>query len=135
MSYHQTIVLGNLGADPEITEFPESGNKVCNFSLAVNEEFTTRSGEEKKRTTWYRCSAWNGTGDAIKQYRKKGDPLLVIGTMRFDPVDPEDNTGKGVYPKLIVQRAKFINTGRNGNGGASVTVEQDLVDDEEEIPF
>jgi len=136
MSYHQTIVEGNLGSDPELHQVGE--RHVCNFSIAVNEKFPKSDGTEMEITTWYRCSAWNGTARAIAEYKKKGDPILVIGKMRFDR-DKEDD--KIIYPKLNVISADFIATGRSSNGGSSTQVringqtESAPTVEEDEIPF
>ena len=56
MSYHQTIIVGNLGGDPDL-KYMESGSAVCNFSAAVSERWTDRkSNEPREKTTWYRVA-------------------------------------------------------------------------------
>lgn len=50
MSVSKTILLGNLGSDPEIRTF-DNGNKVANFSLATSESYTDKSTGEKKTIT------------------------------------------------------------------------------------
>ena len=128
MSFHMTIVEGNLGADPEVVEF-ESGNKVVNFPVAVNEKFINRAGEKVERVTWYRVQAWGNTGKAVADYKEKGDPVVVIGNMRYDP--GRDENGEEIkdgcyYPKLVAQQVKFIST---GNGNLSLTEERVLTSD------
>ena len=136
MSFHQTVVEGNLGSNPELTQVGD--RHVCNFSVAVNEKFNKSDGTEMEITTWYRCSAWNGTARAIAEHKKKGDPILVVGKMRFDK-DKEND--KIIYPKLNVQFADFISTGRSSGNGSSTQTrivgqgEPAPTAQEDEIPF
>ena len=58
MNIAQITVSGNIGQQPEIKEV--NGTKVANFSIAVNEGYTTKSGEKVEKTHWYRCEAWDG---------------------------------------------------------------------------
>ena len=45
MSYHQTIVVGNLGGDPEL-KYTQAGRAVCNFSVAVSERWIIEGGQD-----------------------------------------------------------------------------------------
>ena len=47
MAINKVIVIGNLGANPEIRTLPKSGQKVSNFSLATTERFTDRNGDKQ----------------------------------------------------------------------------------------
>ena len=76
-SFHETVVLGNVGNTPTLRYF-DGGAAVCNFSVAVNEVFGT-GDERKEKVTWYRASAWNRTAEVAQQYLHKGDQVLVSG--------------------------------------------------------
>lgn len=79
MTWHQTIIVGNLGQDPEM-RYLQDGTSVCTFSVAVNERWTDRrSGERRERTTWYRVNAWRDLGETCNQYLAKGRQVMVIG--------------------------------------------------------
>ena len=52
MNLAQIMVSGNIGQQPEIKDV--NGTKVANFSIAVNENYKTKSGEKKENTHWYR---------------------------------------------------------------------------------
>jgi len=71
MSFQTLIIAGNLGRDPEMRYTP-SGQAVTNFSVAVNESFTSSSGERIQRTIWFRVSAWGKQAETCNQYLKKG---------------------------------------------------------------
>ena len=55
-SVNKVIIMGNLGKDPEIRNFP-NGGKICNFSVATSETWRDRnSGEKQERTQWHNIS-------------------------------------------------------------------------------
>lgn len=81
MSWHQTIVVGNLGQDPQFNYLP-SGTAVCNFSLAVNEAWNDRqSNERREKTTWYRVAVYGRQAETVNQYLRKGSQVMVIGNV------------------------------------------------------
>ena len=81
MSWHQTIIVGNLGGDPEL-RYLQSGRAVCNLSVAVNESWRDRnSGEQRERTTWYRVAAWGPLAETCNTYLSKGSQVMVIGNV------------------------------------------------------
>jgi single-strand DNA-binding protein len=59
MSVNKVIVIGNLGANPEVRALP-SGQNVANFSLATTERFTDRNGAKQERTDWHPSSHSDG---------------------------------------------------------------------------
>jgi single-strand DNA-binding protein len=91
MSFHTTIIVGNLGRDPEMRYTP-SGQAVTSFSVAVSEQYTDGSGEKKKRTTWFRVSAWGKQAEVCNQYLKKGSKVLVEGRLTADPATGNPKT-------------------------------------------
>lgn len=82
MSFHQTVVVGNLGRDPEL-KYLQSGRAVCSFSVAVTERWTDRqnNNEKREKTTWYRVSAWGPLGENCAKFLAKGRQVLVVGTV------------------------------------------------------
>lgn len=81
MTWHQTIIVGNLGGDPEL-RYLQSGQAVCNFSVAVSERWRDRnSGEQRERTTWYRVAAWGPLAETCNSYLAKGRQVMVTGNV------------------------------------------------------
>lgn len=81
MSWHQTIIVGNLGGDPEL-RYMQSGDAVCNFSVAVSERWRSRqTGEQQERTTWYRVAVWGPQAENCNTYLARGRRVLVTGTV------------------------------------------------------
>jgi single-strand DNA-binding protein len=81
--YHTIIIVGNLGRDPEMRYTP-GGQAVTNFSIAVNDNYTSSSGERVERTIWVRVSAWGKQAETCNQYLKKGSKVLVEGRLVAD---------------------------------------------------
>lgn len=77
---NQVQLIGNIGIDPEITNF-ESGAKKVRFTLATNERFKTLDGQEKKKTLWHNLYAWGPTASYIAKSSKKGTQLAITGKL------------------------------------------------------
>ena len=73
--YHTIIIAGNVGRDPEMRYTP-SGSAVTSFSVAVSDGFG-----EKKKTIWFRVSAWEKLAETCNNYLKKGSKVLVEGRL------------------------------------------------------
>ena len=81
-SFAQTIIVGNLGRDPE-TRHLANGDAVCNFSVAVTESWKDKnSGEKKENTTWYRVNAFGKLAEICGSYLTKGSQVMITGKMQ-----------------------------------------------------
>lgn len=81
-----TLLRGNLTRDPELRKL-ENGDKkvsVVNFTVAVSREYTKASGEKDKVTTFINCEAWDSGAEIIAESFKKGDLVMVEGSLRND---------------------------------------------------
>jgi single-strand DNA-binding protein len=110
MTFHTTILAGNLGRDPEMRYTP-SGQAVTSFSVAVSESYTSANGEKVKKTIWFRVTAWGKQAEICNQYLKKGSKVLVEGRINADP-----NTGG---PKIW--------TKQDGSSGSSFEITANTV--------
>lgn len=84
MSYQETIIIGNIGADPELRYTP-GGQAVTNFSIATNRSYTKSDGEKVKETIWFRVSAWGKLAETANQYLSQGSQVAVKGRLKADP--------------------------------------------------
>lgn len=75
---NQVQLIGNLGMNPEITNF-DSGAKKVRFTLATNEYYTSKEGKKEKRTFWHNLYAWGPTANYISKAGKKGSQLAITG--------------------------------------------------------
>jgi single-strand DNA-binding protein len=80
------ILRGNLARDPEVRVVNTAGKQtsVVNFTVAVSREYTKANGEKDKVTTFVPCEAWDSGAEIIGQSFKKGDLVLVEGSLRND---------------------------------------------------
>ncbi|GCE85135.1 single-stranded DNA-binding protein [Komagataeibacter diospyri] len=78
--FSQTIILGNVGKDPEIRT-TQGAQKVASFTLATSETWKDRqSGEKREKTEWHRVVCWNeGLTSVIERFVRKGSKVQVIG--------------------------------------------------------
>lgn len=77
MSYQKIIIVGNLGKDPEVKYLDGSGTCVAAFSVATSETYKNKAGEKVTNTEWFRCVAWNKTGEIVEKYLTKGSKVLL----------------------------------------------------------
>ena len=106
------MIIGNLGQDPEM-RYTSNGSAVTNFSVAVNERYTTRDGEQREETEWFRVVAWNRLAETCSQYLSKGRQVYVQGRMKTRSW--EDSEGAKRYTtELIAREVKFLGTRRDG---------------------
>ena len=80
-SVNKVILVGRLGRDPEVKYTP-SGAPVAKFSLATDESFKDRSGEQQKHTEWHNIVAWNKLAEICGQYLTKGKLVYIEGSIR-----------------------------------------------------
>ena len=73
-SVNKAIVVGNLGADPELRYTP-GGSAVANFRIATQEQWTNKEGEKTERTEWHRIVAWGRLGEVCGEYLHKGSQV------------------------------------------------------------
>jgi single-strand DNA-binding protein len=80
-SVNKVILIGRLGKDPEVKYTP-SGAPVAKFSLATDEVFKDRSGEQQKRTEWHNIVAWNKLAEICGEFLTKGKLVYIEGSIR-----------------------------------------------------
>lgn len=110
-SVNKVILIGNLGSDPE-TRHTQSGQTVANFSMATNEQWTSKDGERNERTEWHRIVVWGRQAEICEQYLRKGKQIYVEG--RLQTRQWEDRDGNRRYTtEVVAQAVKFL--GRAGD--------------------
>ena len=94
------IVLGNVGADPEVRYTP-SGSAVANVSLATSESWKDKqSGEMQERTEWHRVVFYNKLAEIVGEYVTKGSKLYINGSIRTRKW--QDQSGVDKYTTEII---------------------------------
>ncbi|MDP1731108.1 MAG: single-stranded DNA-binding protein [Devosia sp.] len=126
-SVNKVILVGNLGADPEVRSLP-SGGKVVNLSVATSESWRDKnSGERKERTEWHRVVIFSeGLVRVAEQYLRKGSKVYIEGQLQTRKW--QDQSGQDKYSTEVVLQGFNSNLtmldGRGegeGSGGFSGT--------------
>ncbi len=118
--YNKIIVVGNLGSDPEMRYVP-SGSAVTSFSVATNRRYTTREGESRDETEWFRVSAWDRLAEQANQYLAKGRLVLVEGRFRSRMYQGNDGQMRASN-EIVASEIRFLGgrdqaAGAGGGGG------------------
>jgi single-strand DNA-binding protein len=81
-----TLIRGNLARDPEVRTVSTGGKQtaVVNFTVATSREYTKASGEKDKITSFINCEAWDTGAEIIGESFKKGDLVMIEGSLRND---------------------------------------------------
>jgi len=90
-SVNKVIILGRLGADPEV-RYTQDQTPVASFNVATSINYKNKSGEKVDKTSWHRCVAWRKTGEIIGQYFKKGNQIYIEGSLESRSY--EDKSGE-----------------------------------------
>ena len=99
-SVNRVILVGNVGADPEIKRL-QSGSPIANLRIATSETWKDRSGERKEKTEWHTVICFNeGLCKIIEQYVKKGSKLYVEGSLQTRKW--QDQSGNDRYSTEVV---------------------------------
>lgn len=113
---NKVILVGNLGADPEVRYMP-SGGAVTSISIATSEQWTDKaSGQKQERTEWHRVTLFNRMGEIAGEYLKKGSQVYIEGSIRTDKYQ-DKNTGEDRYSTQIIARDMQLLGGRGDGGG------------------
>jgi single-strand DNA-binding protein len=116
-SVNKVILIGNLGADPELKYTP-SNRPVCNLSLATNEVFKDKTGQRQERTEWHRVTVWGDQAENCSKYLAKGRTVYVEGRLQTRSWD--DKEGKKRYSTdVVADRVVFLSGGGGGAEGAA----------------
>lgn len=119
-AWHQTIIVGNLGRDPE-TRYLPNGDAVCNYSVAVTEKWK-KDGEQKENTTWYRVSAFGKLAEICAEYLKKGSAVMVIGRMGSRQWDDKDGNKRETW-ELRADSMQMLGGKAEGSGAPQTSPE------------
>ncbi|MBO29515.1 MAG: single-stranded DNA-binding protein [Rhodobacteraceae bacterium] len=100
-SVNRVVLLGNLGADPEIRTF-QNGGKVANLRIATSQTWKEKStGERKERTEWHSVAIFTeGLVRVAEQYLKKGSKVYIEGQLQTRRW--QDQSGQDRYSTEVV---------------------------------
>ena len=119
-SVNKVILVGNLGADPEVKSF-QNGGKVCNLRIATSESWKDRNtGEKQERTEWHSVAIFSeGLAGVAERFLRKGSKVYIEGQLRTRKW--QDQSGNDRYStEVVLQGPGAVLTmldGAPGGGG------------------
>ena len=93
-SVNKCILVGNIGADPEVRTTP-GGTRLAKMSLATSREWTDKGGQKQEETQWHRLTCWDKLAEIVERYVKKGDRLYIEGRVEYSQT--QDDAGNVKY--------------------------------------
>ncbi|WP_260927040.1 single-stranded DNA-binding protein [Novosphingobium sp. 9] len=118
-SVNKVIIVGNLGADPEVKSF-QNGGKVCNLRIATSESWKDRNtGERQERTEWHSVAIFSeGLAGVAERFLRKGSKVYIEGQLRTRKW--QDQNGQDRYStEVVLQGPGAVMTMLDGAQGGS----------------
>lgn len=138
-SLNKVLLIGHLGGDPELKYTP-SGDAVVNFTMATNEFWKDRDGNQQKKTEWHRIVAFRRLAEICNEYLKKGSYVYIEGRIRTRTYTDNDDIKRTVVEvtadsmQMLEKRAGDYDDSATESGGGKTPdkAEENLDDD---LPF
>ena len=112
---NKVILIGNLGADPDIRYLP-TGGMVTSLRLATGEVWKDQDGKQQERTEWHRVVFYRRLAEVAAEFLKKGSKIYVEGSLRTQQWDKD---GEKRYTTEVVAKELHMLDRSNDNEGAS----------------
>ena len=118
-SVNKVILIGNLGADPEVRSF-QNGGQVCSLRLATSENWKDRNtGERREKTEWHRVEIYSEPLVRVaQQYLRKGSKIYIEG--QLETRKWQDQSGQDRYTTEVAlrpYRSELTMLDSRGGGG------------------
>ena len=117
-SLNKVMLIGNLGADPEIRSF-QNGGKVANLRIATSETWKDKnSGQMQERTEWHRVVFFNRLAEIAGEYLKKGGKVYIEGSLRTRKW--QDQSGNDRFTtEIVANEMQMLGSRGDGTTGTS----------------
>jgi single-strand DNA-binding protein len=135
---NKVMLLGRLGADPEV-RFTGEGGAVANFRIAIDEEWKDKNGQKQKKTEWVRIVVWGKLAELCGEYLKKGRQAYVDGRLQTREWTDKENR-KQYTTEVVANSVVFLGSEKGGRSGGheeerSTDPAPDGPVNEDDIPF
>jgi len=111
---NKVILVGNLGADPEL-RYTTSGTAVATLGVATSRSWKDKDGNKQEETEWHRVIVWAQTAEFCGNYLKKGSKVYVEG--RLQTRKWQDQSGNDKYTTEVIAQTVQNLSPRNSEGG------------------
>jgi single-strand DNA-binding protein len=113
-SVNKVILVGNLGADPELKYTPSS-RALCNLRIATTEVYKDKGGQRQEKTEWHRVTVWGDQAENCSKYLSKGRSVYIEGRLQTRSYEKEGQ--KHYATDVVADRVVFLGSGGGGGGG------------------
>ncbi len=114
-SLNKVMIIGRLGKDPELRYTP-NGSPVANFTVATDEGYRSKDGNNVEKTEWHRVVAWNKLAEICGEWLKKGSLVYIEGSLETRSWEQDGTTR---YTTEIKARDMTMLGGRGGSSAPS----------------
>jgi single-strand DNA-binding protein len=112
MTLNKMMIIGNLGADPELRYTP-SGKAVTNLRVAVNNRYRGQDGEWQEETQWFRVEVWDQAAERAAEQFRKGNKVFAEGQLRVREYEGNDGQKRS---SVEIRFARVISLERRDPG-------------------
>lgn len=111
MSDLNTVYLvGNLVKDPELKDIGKASNKLVNFTIASNRNWTGPEGEKAEEVSFIDCVAYGKRAEVIDKYFSKGRKILIEGRVKQDKWIDKDTQKTQSRIRIVVEGFHFMDS-------------------------
>ncbi len=132
---NKVILLGNLGADPEIRYTP-SGMAVANFRIATSETRPNKEGQKETKTEWHRIVAFGKLAEICGEYLSKGKQVYIEGKIQTRAWEDKDKN-KRYTTEILANSMQMLGGPKDAGApaGGGETSDEIPPSDIEDVPF
>ena len=105
-SVNKVILVGNLGADPEV-RYTQGGQAVTELRMATSEQWTDKDGQRQERTEWHAVTVWGKTAELCGQYLAKGRKVYVEGRLESREYTDKEGVKRKVW-EIRADKVTFL---------------------------
>lgn len=122
-SVNKVILIGNLGADPEL-KYTANSRALCNLRIATTSVYKDKGGQRQENTEWHRVTAWGDVAENCSKYLSKGRSVYIEGRLQTRSYDKDGQ--KHYATDVVAERVVFLGSapGRSEGSGDRPTPSQ-----------
>ena len=117
MTLNKMMIIGNLGADPELRYTP-NGKAVTDLRVAVNDNRKGPDGEWIEETLWFRVSVWEQAAERLAEQLRKGNKIYAEGQLRAREYDARDGQKRTSLELAFARVVNLERRPRDEDGGS-----------------
>lgn len=129
---NKVILIGNLGADPELRYTPND-TPMATFSVATTERWKGQDGQQQEQTEWHRIIAWRRLAEICGEYLAKGSKVYIEGSLQTRKW--QDKDGNDRYTTEIVAGEMKMLSPKSEGGGRQYGGYSQPADTGDDVPF